>query len=1292
MIKNLPRPWTLGLALCAVLAAPAAQTTVNPYAPDRPEKGSVEAIAGFTTEARFGNPWVAYVPASETVPSPTRYLGHVAGAEGELTGTAKIYGYFRALAEATPRVRVQVIGRSEEGRDILIAAVADEEGIRGLDRLKAATAALADPRKTSAEAAEALIASARPIYYLNAGLHSTETGSPEMVMELAYRLAVSEQPMIKKIRSEVVVLINPVSEPDGRDKAVEWFYRYLKGKKDYDRLPPSSPPYWGKYVFHDNNRDTHQQALESSRAVTRMFFDFHPTVIHDLHESIPLLQTWNGTGPWNANLDPILINEFFAMAFAEIGALTSLGMPGVWTWGFGEGWGHHYLDSFAVNHNSMGRGYETFGNGSAETMERILKPNEERYVNRPVTSREWYRPLPPPKKFRWSLRDNTNYMESGCLAILDYAAKNAKGMLRDFYRKGYNSWQKGVKGGPFAFAIPEDQGDRRRVAQMVGLLQTQGIEVSRAAAPFKVDEGAFPAGTYVVKLDQPYRNYAMDLLLPQEFPADTPYEPYDDVSWALPVHYGVETKRIDDAKIKDAKLDPLPAGFDTPGKVNGLGPVFFLKDTGQEALLAVRNRLADFKVEIAEKAFKTGLVEYPAGSWILPDQKGLAEALKSTAAELGVDFESAAAVPDVPRHESRVPRLAVWHTWADTESVGWVRYVLDREKIAYSYISDDAVRAGRLAEKYDIILFGHNYLGLQDQILGIDKKYSPMPYTKTKETPSLGTPDATDDITGGIGWAGLANLEKYLADGGLLITLGNGSTLPLEGGLVRDVYRKSGPIYSPGSELRVKFTRPDHPLAYGFPAVTSVFRTALPVYDVPVPGRRNVVLQWGTKLRSEDREETGSDAPKAKDVKDAAKKDEPKMLVSGAVKGEDELEGRPAILDLPAGRGRVLAFNFNPIHRDLNRSDYRFLWNALLNWSALPSPEQRIDLDGESQRQVVVDREKGQYLGHPTTCLLEDGRTILCVYPKGHGKGPIVYKRSTDGGKTWSGRLPTPKSWETSLETPTIHRVFGPDGTKRLILFSGLYPARLSHSADDGATWSELAPIGEWGGIVVMGGVEALKTGPGRYLAMFHDDGRYFGAAPAPKNPVEFTLLKTFSEDGGLTWSFPEAVLKSTDLHLCEPGLVRSPDGKRLAALLRENSRRQNAQVIVSDDEGKTWSSPRSLPDALNGDRHTAKYSPDGRLLISFRSVSPKGKTSPYEGDWAAWVGTFDDVISGRPGQYLVRLKDNLAGADCAYPGVEILPDGTFVLTTYGHWTPREEPYILSVRLTLAELDARSPK
>ena len=343
-----------------------------------------------------------------------------------------------------------------------------------------------------------------------------------------------------------------------------------------------------------------------------------------------------------------------------------------------------------------------------------------------------------------------------------------------------------------------------------------------------------------------------------------------------------------------------------------------------------------------------------------------------------------------------------------------------------------------------------------------------------------------------------------------------------------------------------------------------------------------------------------------------------------------------------------------------------------------------LDLAGQKQRQVVVDREKGQYLGHPTTVLLEDHKTILCVYPKGHGRGAIVYKRSNDGGLTWSKRLPTPKSWATSLEVPTIHRVVDAAGKKRLIVWSGLYPARLAVSEDDGQSWSELKPVGNWGGIVVMGFVEKLKQ-PGRYLAMFHDDGRFFTKNGKRKNPVEFRLYKTFSDDGGLTWSFPEVVQQDTAVHLCEPGVIRSPDGQQLAVLLRENSRRRNSHVIFSNDEGRTWTEPRELPAALTGDRHTGVYTPDGRLFISFRDTT---RESPTKGDWVAWVGTYDDIVKGREGQYRVRLMDNQKGADCAYPGVLIFPDGTIVTTTYGHWEAGESPYIVCVRLKLDELDA----
>jgi hypothetical protein len=377
-----------------------------------------------------------------------------------------------------------------------------------------------------------------------------------------------------------------------------------------------------------------------------------------------------------------------------------------------------------------------------------------------------------------------------------------------------------------------------------------------------------------------------------------------------------------------------------------------------------------------------------------------------------------------------------------------------------------------------------------------------------------------------------------------------------------------------------------------------------------------------------------------------------------------------------------------------------------------------IDLTDDTGRQVIVDREPGQYLGHPTTVLLEDNKTMICVYPKGHGRGAIVMKRSNDGGLTWSERLPTPESWETSLEVPTLYRVADPQGKKRLIMFSGLYPARMAVSENDGATWSELEPIGDWGGIVVMGCLIPLKTGNGHYMAMFHDDLRFFTEDGATKyqawrgehNSSLFTLYKSISEDGGLSWSAPLAIFTTDSINLCEPGYIRSPDGRQIAVLLRENARVKNSHVIFSDDEGETWTSPRELPNALTGDRHVLRYAPDGRILATFRDVSTdraeinklareegiqdmdeiatKYKTgSPTEGDWVAWVGTYQDILDGNEGQYRIRVKDNKNGWDTTYPGLELLPDGTFVMTTYGHWDEGEEPFILSVRFKLEEID-----
>jgi hypothetical protein len=337
-----------------------------------------------------------------------------------------------------------------------------------------------------------------------------------------------------------------------------------------------------------------------------------------------------------------------------------------------------------------------------------------------------------------------------------------------------------------------------------------------------------------------------------------------------------------------------------------------------------------------------------------------------------------------------------------------------------------------------------------------------------------------------------------------------------------------------------------------------------------------------------------------------------------------------------------------------------------------------IDLDGENQLQVVVDREQGQYLGHTTTVLLKDGKTIICVYPKGHGKGGIVMKKSTDGGKTWSQRLKTPESWATSKEVPTIYPTTDAKGKDRLILFSGAQhrfdeAIRMSVSEDNGETWSELKAIGDYKGIVAMADCIPLKDA-GHYLATFHTQG--------PENTM--ILYQVESWDGGLTWGEPKEMYRASSHHLCEAGLIYSPDKSEIAMLLRENARNYNSQIMFSSDEGKTWSKPKPMPGSLNGDRHQGIYMPDGRLLIQFRDNTPRNRPgnemSPTEGDWVGWVGSWNDLKNGHEGQFRIRFKDNTKGWDSTYPAAELLADGTLVCTTYGHWNKEEQPYILSFR------------
>jgi Zinc carboxypeptidase len=859
-----------------------------------------------TTDARFLPASVATLPDVPSVPSPLDFFGTIAGAPGTAHSAEELYGYYRALAEASPRVAVEPLNSSEGGREIILVVVSDEETIRGLDRVRSDMAALADPRVTSRAEMERIVARAKPVYLVEAGQHSAEMGPPEMVPELAYRLAVSDDPIIREIRSKVVTLINPVQGPDGRDRQVEWYERYTRGRP-YDDGFPRSVPYWGEYIYHDNNRDGIQMTSRLTQSSYKMFWKWHPVVMHDLHESVPMLYVSMGTGPYNAHIDPITVTEWQTLAQWDVQRMTAQGAPGVWTWGYYDAWWPGYQTWIGANHNGLGRFFETLGNSSADTYERDLSGSS--FAGDPALSRQWYRAWPPDTTFTWSQRDNTNYMEAGVLSALEYASRNGDIMLRNFWQKGFNSLEKGRSQPPYAYEIAPlaAQRDPGRAAYLINQLGRHGIEVHRDPAD----------GRFLVLLDQPYRNFAVDLLGIQEYPEDADF-PAPDVAWTLGLIYGVDVSAIDDPGVQARRSDfvDVTAPVDWTGDVraarDGDGTSWLMRFNGAAelipALVALHEAEPAATVAAASAAFHASGEEWGAGTLVF---RGLSADGADGLAARGLSLVGAP-VPEVELMPVDLPRVAVYHTWFSTQDDGWVRYWFDQMGVPYSSIDKDDLRAGDLRSRFDVILVSNARGDATRWTHGIDPKFGPIAYTRTDEYPAHGTPDSTDDMTGGPGFQGLAELERFLDEGGTVITMVGSSQLVAGTGIVRglSLFSPDG-LTHPTSVVSARVTGRDSPLAFGFDTETHLLRGGGPLLRASGAPEGSVVLRYGA----------GDGRP---------------YVLSGMVRGEEAILDKPALLDLPAGRGgagRVIAFSFNPLHRYLNHHDARLVFNALLFWN-----------------------------------------------------------------------------------------------------------------------------------------------------------------------------------------------------------------------------------------------------------------------------------------------------------------------------------------------------------------------
>ncbi len=913
---------------------------------------------------RLGSPLVDHLPVVPGIPTPKDVLGYHIGAPKKLTYYADQLRYYRALAAATPRVRVETVGRSDEGRELVVVWVSSDENMKSLEQNRRKLARLADPRGRSEGEIAELIRTSRPHYHLMGGLHSGETGPSEMLMELVYRLATETSPVVTQIRNNLYVSVTPVADADGRDRNVDWFYRNLEaglvtppGPRDTTKNAPNRTipgvPYWGKYAYHDNNRDINL-ALIQMRAIVDWYFTAYPPIMHDLHEALPLMYTYSGGPPQNPNLDPLLFAELPWFSNWELAQMTKYGMPGVFTHAFMDGWSPGYLGSVAYNHNGLMKMYET--QSGTDLADAVTTPKTDSAKTRsdsarvkadsakawsdstkakpdsakrsepraasiiapsggPVPTgrggsqeREWFRgiPIAPEDSAKFTRRANANYMETGVLSALQLASMFPATVLENFYVKTRNAIEDGRSKAPYGYVIPATR-DMTRAAELVNILRIQRIEVGVATQSFKADTTTYPAGSYLIKRNQPYGRLAKNLLEKQSYP-DARLNTYDDSGWTMGLAMMVDVVEVADSSVLKVPTTPVTTAA-ARGQVKGSGAAaLVVAHYGSNNMITFRYRLRGTAMKVAEKSFTAEGAEFPAGSFVITDM-GSSEQAKAAATELGLTAAAVSAVPAVPMHDADIPRVAIYSQWTGTQNLGWYRLTFDKFGVPYDLIYKERVLQGNLRQAYDVILVAEQNLNKTNVMQKPNEK--PVPYQKSDKYQFLGMYGESADITGGFGQKGVDAIAAFLEAGGTLVAVGDAARLPIDFGWAGITEKMSvAGLTAQRPLVQGEIVRPEHPVFYGYASKTIPIKyVGGQPFRVGVANEANVLARY-----------VGGNA----------------SVLSGLMTGADSLRQRPFAVDIPQayhGQGRVILFSNNPIYRWQNHGEFNMIFNALMNWN-----------------------------------------------------------------------------------------------------------------------------------------------------------------------------------------------------------------------------------------------------------------------------------------------------------------------------------------------------------------------
>jgi hypothetical protein len=833
--------------------------------------------------------------AVNDVPSPASAFGFEPCAERELATYDQIADYFRKLDAASDRMKLFEIGKTAEGRTMLLAAVSSEANLKNLDRLKAIAKLLALAKDIGDDEAKALAKEGKAVVWIDFGLHSTERAHAQTAPLFAHQVVSSETEEMRAIRENVLLVLIPNINPDGTALVVDW-YRKVKGTPFEESSPPEL---YQKYIGHDNNRDYYMFNQPESRNIAKQLYSqYFPQIVYNQHQEAPFparIFVPPFEDPMNPNIPPLVMRGVNLVGEAMTRRMDQEGKTGVVSRLQFDTWWNGGMRTAPYFHNMVGILTET-GHSSPMTVTYDPEKFPKTFANGESTSEpSTYYPNP----FRggtWRFRDSCSYMMTGSMAVLDIGAKRKEEWLYDIYRMGRDAIEKGASE---SYVIGADQWDPGTAAKLVNVLRLGGIEVEQATAPFDAGGKRYPAGSFLVRGGQAFRPHLTDLLNPQEYPDrrlypdGPPEQPYDITGWTLPFQMGVKVDKVLERVV--ASTRPVDRARPEAIRIEGAGTWGYAIDARSNDAFTAVNRLLKEGASVSRS--KRALGDWPPGAFVV---SGNRERVEAAAADQGLRIQALAEAPS-DLAALRAPRVGIYHGWGGNIDEGWTRWVLEQFEFPYESVHDADVRAGGLRSRFDTIVLPE--ASLSDMLKGLDEGTMPSEYT------------------GGMTPKGVLNLYEFTAAGGTLVAMDGASELPLRlfGIHARNVTasQPESKFFIPGTILKVRVDN-RHPVAWGMPEDAAAFFAQSPAFDV---GRRATRFE----------EQRGIDPGIPEGYHVIATYPKENLLMSGWLMGEGVLSEKAAVVEAPVGEGRVVLLGFRVQHRGQAHQTYKLLFNSLLS-------------------------------------------------------------------------------------------------------------------------------------------------------------------------------------------------------------------------------------------------------------------------------------------------------------------------------------------------------------------------